>query len=544
MPYVARWYQYEAEQALHRYFAHNPPVLAEDGFPKSRNPLVCMPTGTGKSYSIGSYITSLCGAYPWVRVLMLTHVKELIQQNAEALLDIWPYAPLGIYSAGLKKREINNQIIYGGIGSLKNSVPALGHIDVIIIDECHLLSPTDTTMYQKFIAALKLVNPWLVVIGFTATPYRLGIGSLTNNGIFTDTAIDLTTLECFNRLVHEGYIAPLTHIRSTVELDVADVGLNNGDYKQKELQNAVDTDRLNDAIVRDILSNAYGRRSLLCFASGVEHAEHISETFARYGVTVPAVHSNMDGTRRDQIIAAFKAGHIWGVVNNNVLTTGFNHPPVDLIAMLRPTTSSGLWVQMLGRGTRPCFESGKTDCLVLDYAGNTGKLGPINDPVIPRMKGAGGGGKAPVWECPSCHKWNHAKAPACIYCGCHHDMTGNMQEQPAALEVMRGELPIVEMFKVTRALYYRHEKEGRPTSLRVVYQCGLRSFSEWVCFEHPGPAGSLARQWWRSRFLGDQNIEPPATTAEALELVSWLKTPERVSVWTNTTYPKVQGVEF
>src|SRR5690606_36427951 len=130
--------------------------------------------------------------------------------------------------------------------------------------------------------------------------------------------------------------------------------------------------------------------------SGIEHAEHIAEFLTRFGIDCAAVHSKQSAEYNDKAILAFKEGSLRAIVNYGKLTTGFNHPGIDAIAMFRPTMSVPLWVQMLGRGTRPA--DGKKDCLVLDYARNTPRLGPINDPVIPRRKGEGGG-DPPVKVC-------------------------------------------------------------------------------------------------------------------------------------------------
>lgn len=539
----SRWYQDACDTALWNYFANKAAV--EDGRIIARNPIVAMPTGTGKSVSIARFVTGAVKAYPTTRVLMMTHVKELIEQNANKLIDYWPDAPLGVYSAGLGKKQVA-PITYAGVQTIKNNIDKLGRIDFAIIDEAHLLSPKDDGTYKDIITRLQAINPYMPVIGFTATPYRLGIGSLTNNGIFTDTAIDLTTLETFNRLVNEGYLSPLvTKRRGNIVVDTSNVGLSNGEYKQAELQRAADDNALTNAIVYDILCNAYsaGRASAIIFAAGVKHAQHISECFAYYGVEVPAVHSKMEGKQRDRILSDFKAGRYWGMVGNNIFTTGFDHPPIDFIACVRPTTSTGLWVQMLGRGTRPY--PGKHNCLVHDYAGNTERLGPINDPVIPTMKGAGGGGKAPVWICPnlSCGAYNHARAPFCVECGTPHDMTANYEKEASNLEVMVSETPIVEMFEVNHVYYYRHVKRADPFApplLRVRYACGVQSFDEYIALEATGPRRSIARNWWKQRF----NDVVPDTVDQALVMVNQLKTPRRISVHINKKYPEIVGVEF
>ena len=539
-----RWYQDAADNALWNYFHTKPPVIEK--VIQQRNPIVAMPTGTGKSVSIARFNTRALKTHPYTRVLVATHVKELLKQNSDKQREYWPEAPLGLFSSGLNKREVA-PITFGGIKTIINHVDKLGKIDIMHIDEAHLLSPKEDGTYKDLINRLRVLNPYMPVIGWTATPYRLGIGSLTNNGIFTDTAIDLTSLENFNRLVNDGYLCPLvTRRRGNIVVPLAEVGVSNGEYKQKELQKAADNTDLINAIVLDILNNVYGtgRLSALIFATGVKHAEHISQCFAHYGVEVPAVHSDMESARRDEILREFKAGRYWGLVNNNILTTGFDHPPIDFIACIRSTMSTGLWVQMLGRGTRPFYT--KSNCLVHDYAGNTERLGPINDPVIPRMKGAGGGGEAPVWCCPACGTYNHARAPFCVSCGMQHDMAVNHTSEASTLEVMVSEQPIIEMFEVDRVYYYRHVSRANPLApplLRVRYACGYQTFDEYLAFEHEGPRRAIAERWWRQRFT--RNV--PSTVDEAIIILNDIPfhdKPARINVHTNLKFPRIIGVEF
>jgi DNA repair protein RadD len=209
-----------------------------------------------------------------------------------------------------------------------------------------------------------------------------------------------------------------------------------------------------------------------------------------------------------------------------VLTTGFNAPAVDLIAMLRPTKSTGLYVQMAGRGTR--LARGKDDCLVLDFAGNVARHGPI-DLVKPKDKANGeGDGDAPTKVCPACQTINALAAPE------------------VQLEATATTRPILsvgrpEWVDVGGVTYYRHEKPGRPPSLRVDYHCGLVRHREWVCLEHGGYAGRKAAQWWRRRAEGEL---PPATVDEALARTHELRLPAQIAVRPNGSYTEVVHARF
>lgn len=547
--YKGRWYQDECEYSFFDYFGQG----------NTGNPVGALPTGTGKSIIIASFIKKVFSKWPNQRVMMLTHVKELIQQNAEKLTSVWPTAPLGIYSAGLNSRDMILPIVFGGVQSVANAIKRtnekqeilpshsrhFGWRDLIIIDECHLLSPKDDTMYQFVIAELKKINPCLRVIGLTATPYRLGQGMITDGGIFTDICYDLTTVEGFNRLLADGYISPLIPKQTHIEVDVSNVGLNRGDFNSKQLQAAVDNDKITFEAVKEIVEQGQNRKSWLIFASGIENAEHISAMFESFGIPSAACHSKLKSAENDERIQGFKDGEIRALVNNNKLTTGFDYPAIDLIGMLRPTLSPGLWVQMLGRGTRPSPETNKQNCLVLDFAGNTRRLGPINDPVKPKKAGKGGG-DAPVRICDVCGVYNHASLRHCISCGTEFTFETKLFSAAGTDELIKSTQPIVEYFNVKTCIYNLHLKKNKqgvvtsPPSIKVSYICGLRQFNEWITLEHPGFAGKRARDWWRQR----HSEEPPPTTHAALEKVSQLRVPSRIRVWVNKKYPEILGAEW
>lgn len=552
-----RWYQDEAEFAIFDYF--------EKG--NVGNPVIAMPTGTGKSVVIGRFVSRVMQQWPNQRIMMLTHVKELIEQNADKLRQIWPTAPLGIHSAGLNARDIANPVIYGGVQSVAptikkaieeyeakighNGGPLIGdprlHFgwrDLVLIDECHLLSPEDDTLYQYVIAELKKINPRLKVIGFTATPYRLKQGMITDGGVFTDVAYDLTTIESFNRLIAEGYLSPLIPRPTNVAIDVSNVGMSKGDYNQKQLEEALD-DETTFSGVKEMVELGRDRRCWLVFAAGVKNAEKIAAMLQYLGISAAAVHSKNKGNKNDQIIEAFKNGEIRALVNANKLTTGFDLPMIDLIGMFRPTLSPGLWVQMLGRGTRPSPSTGKINCLVLDFARNTPKLGPINDPRIPGKRKPGDG-DMPVRICEECGTYNHAAARFCILCGCEFSFENKLFTTAGTAALLRDDGPIVETFNVHKVIYNVHQKKDSfgnavsPPMIKVSYFAGLQTFNEWVGLEHGGFVGKKARDWWMQRHPS----EPPTTTFQALQLVSELRTPRTIRVWLNKKYPEVMSCEW
>jgi len=540
------WFQKEAVKATFDYFSYFGALSANDPeeAKKEHNPLIALPTGTGKSVVIAFFLKHALESWPRTRVLCLTHVKELIAQNAAELQGIWPEAPVGIYSAALKQRDTVMPIIFAGVASVISRIHAFGWRDLILIDECHLLSPNEKSMYQTIISELKKVNPALKVIGLTATKYRLGQGLLTDDGLFTHVAYDMTTMHAFNRLVEEGYLCPPTTKRTAVEVDTSTISVAMGKFNEGQLEKEVS--KVTERACQELVMLAQDRISWIVFAPGIGNSIAIANLLNSYGIPTAAVHSKLSDSQRDEAIEDFKQFKYRCLVSNNILTTGFNHRPVDCIAMLRPTLSPGLWVQMIGRGTRVSPETGKKNCLVLDFAGNTRRLGPINDPVIPRKKGKGGG-DAPVRLCEVCGTYNHASRRTCECCAFEFDFTPKIAGTASTDTILRTEtsdLPQIENVPVKRVLYTKHiAKNGRGTPcMKVAYITGIQQFVEWINIEQPH--GSLlakqARDWWRER----HSTEPPATVDEALTYQSALRIPKRINVIVNRKYPEIISYEY
>ena len=562
---VPREYQEFAVDATWRYF---------EKF--VGNPLILMPTGTGKSVVIGAFVKRAIQTFPTTRIMAVTHVETLIEQNHKKLLDVWPTAPAGIYSAGLDRRDTLQQIIFAGIQSVYNKAHLFRAVDLLIIDEAHLVGPKDETMYQAFIKALLLVNPCLKVIGLTATGWRLGSGELVQGGIFTDVAVNMTTPEAWNWFVDVGYLSPLYSKKTQYGIDIAGLRTaRGGDYNLDELQEAVDKPDVTRQAVEETISWGVDKNCWMVFGTGVRHCEHIAEALNDYGIRTTAIHSKSKDP--DELIRQYQAGKFRAAVSMNKLTTGVDVPQIDLIACMRHTMSSSLWVQMLGRGTRPVYAPGYDlstmpgrlaaiaagdkphGCLVLDFARNTANLGPINDPVIPKKKkkGKGGGAGAPVKVCPNCLEYNGATATHCRFCGMAFPFTVHMDGEASDLAVMvrHDEIPdpIVELLEVERVTYHVHHKRGssNPPTLRVSYFAASsgnipRKYEEYICFGFPAGPGRRAVQWWQERIPLEWPRETPAPdNADAAKgFADYLKIPKRIRVWTNTKHPKVMGYEY
>lgn len=534
------WYQTAAVSATFEYFNTG-----------KRNPLIGLPTGTGKSVCLAMMVHQILTQWPTQRVLMLTHVSTLISQNCARLLEYWPCAPVGIYSAGLKQRDIAQPIVFAGIQSIYKKIALFGWRDVLFVDEAHLIGVAENAMYLRAIDDLRKINPNMVVIGLTATLYRMGLGDLTNGSIFDGISYDMTDMQGFNRLVAEGFLAPLYAKPTVNEYDVRKVGLVGGEFNKKQLEGATDVREPTLRILEELVHFGQDRHKWIVFANGVNHAEHISEYLNQYfKIPTVAIHSKISNEVRKERLQMYENDTMRCVVNNNVLTVGYDHKPIDYIGMLRHTMSTGLHVQMAGRGTRVSPETGKTDCLYMDFAGNVRRLGPINDPVRPKLKGKSTG-DAPVRICDACGVYNHASARVCFACGHEFALREKLYASARTDEVLRTDEPIIETFGVTRVLYARHvsKKEGAAPCIRVTYICGIRPFTEYILLDAPGGIGHESRDWWRLRM----KIEPPtpktcapyaSATDAALTCTSQFRMPKNIRVHTNRPYPKIQSVEF
>lgn len=517
-----RPYQEAAIEGLYSYWA--------DG--RGENPLIVAPTGAGKSLILAKLIEDAM-SFPGTRVLMLTHVKELIEQNAKELVGILPNVDLGFYSASLGQKRLDRQVTFAGIQSIWERAPDMvPPPDLVLIDEAHLVPKNTTTRYGKFLSDLRQCNPEVKVVGLTATPYRLDSGYLHKGegAIFDGIAYDIPV----GMLMDEGYLSPLVSKGAKAKIDLTNVGMRGGEFIESQLATAASDPELVKATVAEIVNFGQDRKSWLVFASGVRHAEMIRDEMAAHDVTAQVVTGTDNSTDRAQKIGDFKSGKLRCLINIGVLTAGFNHPATDLVAMVRATASAGLYVQMAGRGTR--LAPGKTDCLLLDFGGNVERHGFIDAVQVRDKTQSKGGGDAPVKECPECQTMVHA---ALRYCPCGHkfpDPDFGHDKTAYGGAVLSNQVQ-AEWVDVDSVFYYRHQKEGKPDSVKVSYQCGIKTINEWLCPEHGGYAASRYKA--RMTALGATAL----TTAEALDEAPVLWTiPTRIKIKPRADDPRFDEI--
>jgi DNA repair protein RadD len=466
------------------------------------NPCLVLPTGSGKSHIVAALCKNALQNWPDTVVLMLTHVKELIEQNAEKMRQHWPNAPMGIYSSSIGKKQLGEPITFAGIQSVRNKAPQIGHVDLVIIDECHLVNHKDEGGYRQFLTDLKVINPALRIVGLTATPYRLGHGLITDKPALFDDLIEPVSIE---ELIYKGHLSTLRSKVTRAKLDTTGVHKRGGEFIESELQAAVNTDVNNDSVVKEVLNLAGDRKAWLFFCAGVEHAHAIAESLRQHGVTAECVTGSTPKTERERLLSEFKAGRLRALTNANVLTTGFDYPDIDLIAMLRPTMSASLYVQMAGRGMR--VKSHTDHCLVLDFAGVVAMHGPITA-VQPPKRGGEGNGEAPVKVCDSCGELCAISSSKCDACG--HQFP---EPDSRPLELRNDDIMGLEGIElhVTSWNWRKHvSRASGKTMIAVTYYGALSDpgVTEYFPILHDGYAGDKAAQqvWEIAKQSGAGNV--------------------------------------
>jgi len=462
------------------------------------NPVVVIPTAGGKTPVIATICRDAVTRWSG-RVLILAHVKELLSQAADKLQSIAPDLNVGVYSAGLGSRDTAGDILIAGIQSVYKRAAELGHFDLVLVDECHLIPASGNGIYRRFLEDAQAINPLLRVIGFTATPYRLDSGSICNDdGPLHSTCFEVGVLE----LIRDGYLCRPVAKAGASKADTTHLHVRGGEFVAAEAESLMNTKQLVDSACREIVDATGDRQSCLIFAAGVDHARAILTAMrVGLGVDCEAITGETRSEERHRLLQAFRSRELKYLVNVNVLTTGFDAPNIDCVALLRPTMSSGLFYQMVGRGFR--LHPNKQDCLILDFAGNVLLHGPV-DRIAPKEKQYSGG--SPVAkECPRCRSLIAGGYSNCPTCG--HEFQTELETrheaQAAGGGILSTDITINE-YEVQDVAYRVHTKRNAdeldPRTMQVSYQVGIAHWvREYICVEHHGYARTKAQAWWYAR---------------------------------------------
>lgn len=509
--YDLRWYQRAACDAVWQF------LCSQQG-----NAVVTLPTGAGKSVVIAELCREAVEKYKG-RVIVLAHRKELLQQNAEKIRALLPGFDVGIYSAGLRSRDTNHDILCGGIQSVHKRAAEFGARHLVVVDEAHLVPAGGEGMYRTFLGELASINTKLRLVGLTATPFRTSEGKICGR-------TNLFHHECYSaplkKLIEEGWLCRLDNKPAVASVDTSGLHVRNGEFIPLECEALFSDAGKIRAACAEIVAATVGRRSVLVFCSGVRHAEQVAETIRSLACCdTGCVVGDTPDLERAGLLDRFRRGQLRYLTNCDVLTTGFDAPGIDAIAVLRATLSPGLFAQMVGRGLRTA--ANKADCLILDFGENIQRHGPLDSPEFGASKpssGRGESGDAPQKVCPGCGEELPAATTECECGFLFPREIKHGTKADADGELLASAEP--QTWNVVEVSWSRHvnKKTGKLPTLRCTYQCEpaeggsgnlrFRPVSEWLCVEHDGYARTKFCLWWKACSLAPV----PTTINEALEL--------------------------
>jgi DNA repair protein RadD len=534
-----RDYQVEAVDSVVRIWEEDP----------ASSPLIVAPTGSGKSVMVAD----LCRRFAMEhrkRVLCVIHVKELVAQNYKKFREHWPGADAGIFSASLGRKDRRALVTFANVQSIARVGEQFRNVGLLLIDEAHLLPHADDGQYRDLIKKLRLNNPDLKIVGLTATPWRLNSGNLCEpygdqQPLFTEVAYEIPMTELLKR----GYLCSMVARKPKQKMDVSGVHKRGGEFIEKELNAAVNTDEINRGIVEETIELCADRRSWLVFGVSIDHCTRLRDMFRERGVRCEVVSSHTPQHERDILIRDFIAGRIRCLTNVSILTTGFDYPGLDAIILARPTASPGLFLQMAGRGLRTADD--KPNCLMLDFAGNTHRHGLITHVNGVHKKKREG---EDTRDCPKCDTINERKAERCVNCG--HvfqkgqapdagDREAKLSKSQTTDRVMAAWEEGIEGIVLAAHCKPHVARNTGINTLQVEYTLGTpdgQQIRVWqhVCIEHEGWAQKQARAWWRQR----SRLPPPSTVAEAMSRLGELKLPKSLLVTRDGQWWRVESAKF
>jgi DNA repair protein RadD len=490
------------------------------------NGYVVLPTASGKSIVMAALAERLEG-----RVLLLAHRKELLAQNASKFTE-----QVGIYSAGLGKRQLDKRITVAGIQSIASVAHELDNIDWIIIDEVHRLPDKEEGQYWDVINHLQAR-----VIGFTATNFRL-------DGGYLKWGQEIFKME-YQPLIDRGYLCPLINkVPFTLEVE-ADIRL--GDYVLNQLEDELIDPELLQRSVAKIKQYSIDRASVLIFVATIKHGLLVQQVMRDNGLYAQFVTGDTCAEERSQIAEEFKAGEIQYVINCQIWTEGFDAPNIDMIAVLRPTKSKALHEQILGRGVR--VAASKTNCLLLDMAGNLQEHGGLGTPYTERIKGMKNKNEGRI--CPVCEtlcKITAIDCPDCHYVFPEAEVRSIKHQYDADTEtdtIYQGDA--LKFFNIKKVMYFPHTSKAGNAGLRIDYihegYYGNKT-SEYLSPWHESEwVRHKAWKLFRDRGVKLEKPIEEYSINELIELAQSLKQPLSLSVKpqkNNPQYTEIAGYNF
>ena len=494
---------------------------------QSTYPLIVLPTGSGKTIVFANIIKRLFEYNGGCRILILAHRQELITQARDKLLSVWPCAPCGVLAASLKEFDSQAPIVIASRDTIASQkrLDKAGEFEYIIVDEAHHVGPERNSRYRKIFDHFESTQYYAPrIFGVTATPYRMGQGFIygLEDHFFGGVSYQIG----IPQLIKDGYLCRLSAFKvddqAVIDASTARVKFKGGDYRESDLEKLAMEDETMLAIINDWIDKAYskGRMSSVFFCVTVAHATKMCMFLKDAGIEAAVITAETPTEIRKKHLEDFENGVISALCNVAVLTEGWDAPRTDCIALLRPTKSLGLYVQICGRGMRTWGD--KKDCMLLDYGENMNRHGcidrakpekPSEDDEEEKEK------EQKIWICDAINEaghvclaindWDHK---TCIECGAERPETEEKQEREAATSrvaafgnVLSDELddPIEELEKIKEVETIWAEvtksKAGN-TYLDVKFKVKNEYWPQSMPFMigMQGKAGRLAEKKWRA----------------------------------------------
>jgi len=456
--YQLRDYQQDAVDQTFR-------MLTNATIPEAK-PVICLPTGAGKSLVIAELARVAVSDFKG-RVLVLQHRKELIEQNAEKIQSLLPGYNVGLYSSSLRRRDYLNNIIVAGIHSVYKKASELGGRNLIIIDESHMVPDEDKGIYNSLLSEMESQCRCRTV-GLTATPYRTGGGYIYGKDKQFSHLIEPKDAD-IPTLIERGLLCKLTSSNAESSVDTSGLRVSGSDFINKQCRKLFEEHEVLEAC-NEIIAKTQGRHSVLIFATSLVHAAAITQILQEStGMIVESISETTKN--RGPIIERFRSLKTKYLVNVDVLTTGFDAPVVDCVAILRATASPGLYAQIVGRGMRP--HESKQDCLILDFGENIKRHGPIDRIRPSRKTSSEANGEAVETErsvsgrmCPACEV---IARPDQIECECGFRFPIGVRHNATTDETEIISKDTERFYEVDKVLYRVVNPKGQSAKLMVQY---------------------------------------------------------------------------
>lgn len=375
------------------------------------NTLGIAPTGAGKTILFSHLIGHLINSTPNSKALVIAHRDELTEQNKNKFSLINP--DISVSTVNANHKDWSGQVVFAMVQTLarENNLKSLPTVDFIVVDEAH---HTPATTYQEIIKRARELNPQSKLIGFTATPNRSdGIGLRKNYSNVSDQIF-------ISELVNSGHlVAPRTFVIDVAQEKLNSVKILAGDYDMGEVEKILNTRPINEVVVEKWKEIAQNRKTVV-FCSTIAHAEKVHKAFTDADISAELISSELTSNERAAALQRYSSGQSKVIVNVNVLTEGWDHPPTSCIVLLRPSSAKGTMIQMIGRGLRtvdPDAYPGviKRDCIILDFGISSIVHGKLEQDVD--LEGNVGDYAALTMICPSCDAEIPMASRECPICG-------------------------------------------------------------------------------------------------------------------------------